>query len=310
MKHDFPFHGIKVLCILFGKTRHAYYDRQWRVSDHGLKDDIVLQNVMLIRKELPRLGTHKLHIKLKDPLKSHNIVIGRDYLFDLMRDHNLQIRIRRRHTLTTNSRHWMHKYANLIKDLDVYRPEQLWVSDITYIRLSDRWGYLSLITDAYSRQIMGFAFRTDLSSLGCIDALNMALQARKYTGSDLIHHSDRGCQYCSKGYVEILTNQQIAISMTQNGDPYENALAERVNRTIKSEFGLYTSRKGVKETTAKIRDSITAYNEIRPHSSIDFLTPKQAHNCSGKLQKHWKSNAERAKNKLCIAEAGITEWYV
>ncbi|MCS3554725.1 MULTISPECIES: DDE-type integrase/transposase/recombinase [unclassified Sphingobacterium] len=137
-----------------------------------------------------------------------------------MRNYNLQIRTRRRHTLKTNSRHWMHKYANLIKELDVYRSEQLWVCDITYIRLSDRWGYLSLITNIYSRQIMGFAFRTDLSAIGCIDALKMALKNQQYEGSDLIHHSDRGCQYCSKGYVELLIHQQIAISMIQNGDPY------------------------------------------------------------------------------------------
>ncbi len=310
MKQDFPVQGIRALCRLFGKTRHAYYDRQWRVSDQGLKDEIVLQNVLSIRKELPRLGTVKLHMKLKDVLESHEIKIGRDYLFDLMRDHNLQIRMRKRNTVTTDSRHWMHKYANLVKGLEVHRPEQLWVSDITYIRLRDKWGYLSLVTDAYSRQIMGFSFRTDLSAKGCVDALEMALKSRLYPNSALIHHSDRGSQYCSKAYVDILMDEKMAISMTENGDPYENALAERVNRTIKSEFELYSSRKGLKETTNKIRASIKAYNGSRPHSSIDFLTPEQAHQSSGPLKKHWKSKTERRKNKVCITGLELPDLYV
>jgi transposase InsO family protein len=310
MKQDFPFQGIGNLCRLFGRTRHAYYDRQWRVSDHGLKDEIVLQNVLDIRKELPRLGTLKLHMKLKAPLESHGIKIGRDYLFDLMRGHNLQIRARRRNAVTTDSRHWMHKYANLVKDLVVYRPEQVWVSDITYIRLRDRWGYLSLVTDAYSRRIMGFSFRTDLSAKGCVDALQMALKSRLYPNSELIHHSDRGSQYCSRTYVDILLGNKIGISMTENGDPYENALAERVNRTIKSEFELYSARKGQKETANKIRASIDAYNGSRPHSSIDFLTPEQAHQCSGPLKKHWKSKTERRKNKVCITGLELPDLYV
>jgi transposase InsO family protein len=310
MRQDFPLQGIKNLCRLFGKTRHAYYDRQWRVSDQGLKDEIVLQNVLAIRKELPRLGTLKLQLKLKDGLRSHGIKIGRDYLFGLMRDHNLLIRARKRNTVTTNSRHWMHKYANLVRELQVHRPEQLWVSDITYIRLRGKWGYLSLITDAYSRQIMGFSFRTDLSAKGCTDALEMAIKNRLYPALPLIHHSDRGSQYCSKAYVDILLEGKIAISMAQSGDPYENALAERVNRTIKSEFQLHSSRKGLKETTNKIRESIRAYNRARPHSSIDYLTPQQAHQCSGQLKKHWKSKAERRKNKVGITKIESTNLYV
>ena len=142
MKEDYPKTAIKVLCRLFGKTRHAYYDRLWRVQDEGLKDDIVLQNVQEIRSSLPRLGTLKLHMMLQPALASHQIKIGRDYLFDLMREHNLDIRRRKRKVITTDSRHWMHRYDNLIKELMVNRPEQLWVSDITYIRMSGvaQWG--------------------------------------------------------------------------------------------------------------------------------------------------------------------------
>ncbi|WP_244904423.1 IS3 family transposase, partial [Polaribacter gangjinensis] len=159
---------------------------------------------------------------------SHQISFGRDYLFDLLSEHKLLIRQRKRKAITTDSRHWMRKYSNLIKEVDITRPEQVWVSDITYIRLPNQWGYLSLITDAYSRKIMGYSFRQDLAAEGCINALKMALSNRLYDKS-IIHHSDRGSQYCSHNYVDLLLKNNISISMTENGDPYENALAERVN---------------------------------------------------------------------------------
>lgn len=288
MKQDYPRQGIGSLCRLFGKTRHAYYDHQWRSLDQGLQDEVVLQHVHQIRTHLPRVGTVKLHKMLVEPLQKHQIKIGRDYLFDLMREHRLQIRRRKRRVVTTDSRHWMHKYANLVKGLEVWRPEQVWVSDITYIRMAAQWGYLSLITDAYSRKIMGFCFRTDLSAQGCIEALQMALKKRSYPQMNTIHHSDRGSQYCSQGYVDLLLQNNIAISMTENGDPYENALAERVNGIIKSEFDLYHSPVGLEQTTNKIRKSIQAYNTLRPHSSCDFLTPQVAHQQSGLLKKRWK----------------------
>jgi putative transposase len=300
MKQDYPRLGIGSLCRLFGKTRHAYYDHGWRIQDAGLKDEIVLQHVHQIRKKLPRVGTLKLHEMLSGPLQRHQIKIGRDYLFDLMRQHNLHIRRRKRMVITTDSRHWMHKYNNLVKELVVHRPEQLWVSDITYIRLTTSWGYLSLITDAYSRKIMGFCFRKDLSSQGCMDALKMALSARKYPYDKLIHHSDRGSQYCSKGYVDLLVTNNIAISMTENGDPYENALAERVNGIIKSEFNLYHSSLGLEQTGKKISESIQAYNTIRPHLSCDFLTPEVAHLHTGVLKKQWKSRNYKVTEKELV----------
>ena len=191
MKQDYPKMGIKILCRLFGKTRHAYYDHQWRVQDEGLKDEIVIQHVLQVREKQKKIGTLKLHFMLQEPLKQHGISIGRDYLFNLMREHGMHIRKRRRKVVTTNSRHWMKKYNNLIKDMVIDRPEQVWVSDITYVWLKGQWGYLSLVTDAYSKKIMGWALRKDLSAQGCIDALKMAINNRKYQ-KELIHHSDRG----------------------------------------------------------------------------------------------------------------------
>ena len=311
MKQDFPSLGIKLLCRLFGRTRHAYYDHQWRVQDGGLKDEVVLQHVLDIRKKQKRIGTLKLHYMLQKPLKGHGIKIGRDYLFGLMREHGLHIRNRKRKIVTTNSRHWMRKYNNLIKELIINRPEQLWVSDITYIKLRKQWGYLSLVTDAYSKKIMGWALRTDLSAQGCLDALEMAMADRKYPQEKLIHHSDRGSQYCSKSYVELLTSGNIAVSMTENGDPYENAIAERVNGILKAEFDLYGTQLGLRETTGKIRENIKTYNQIRPHASCDYLTPEQAHLKNGELKKRWKPKKYKLKeNNSCIAGIELANLHV
>jgi len=306
MRQDFPQLSKEVLCRLFGKTRYAYYDHLWRSQRNTIREEIILQEVIVIRKKLPRLGTRKLHLMLEPQLQSHNIRIGRDCLFDLLEAHGMLIRKRKRKVFTTDSKHWMHKYSNLAKLLVITDPEQLWVSDITYIRLVNQWGYLSLITDAYSRKIMGYCFRTDLSTQGCLSALKMAIAQRSYPRHPLTHHSDRGTQYCSGEYVELLKSEQIVISMTEAGDPYENALAERVNGIIKEEFNLYESRDGFEQTYKRIVKSIEAYNGLRPHSSCDFLTPENAHLRSGELRKRWKKYprknfdkfADQPKNQL------------
>ncbi|WP_372938729.1 IS3 family transposase [Seonamhaeicola sp.] len=288
MKQDFPKLGIGLLCRLFGKTRHAYYDALWRKERSLVKEDIILQEVLNIRKQLPKLGTRKLHYILDKRLLSHNITIGRDYLFNLLSDHDLLVRQRKRKAITTDSRHWMKKYSNLIKEMPITRPEQVWVSDITYIRMVNQWGYLSLITDAYSRKIMGYSFRMDLTAQGCIDALKMALNNKAYQES-MIHHSDRGSQYCSHQYVGLLLKNKMAISMTENGDPYENAIAERVNGIIKTEFNIHSSVLGFEKTQKYISKSIDNYNKLRPHASCDYLTPNQAHLETTKLKKRWKN---------------------
>ncbi|HXB07481.1 MAG TPA: IS3 family transposase [Puia sp.] len=280
---------MKVLCGLFGKTRHAWYDRQWREQQEVFTDEIILQAVHKIRQQLPRVGTRKLQELIAPELATHGIEVGRDYLFDLLAQHKLLVRQRKRKVYTTDSRHWMRKYSNLTPQLVIHRPEQLWVSDMTYIRIQNQWGYLSLITDAWSRKIMGFCLRGDMLAEGCIAALQMALDNRAYREQPLIHHSDRGSQYCCKQYVDLLTHAGIAISMTENGDPYENALAERVNGIIKGEFNLYSSQFSFEQTCQRVQESITAYNELRPHGSCDNLTPSQAHQTLTPMKKRWKS---------------------
>jgi putative transposase len=288
---------------LFGKCRSALYDYEKRLHSDYFTDDIILQHVHDLRVKMPRIGTRKLHYLLIPMLAEHGIGLGRDRLFDLLDEHKLLIRRRKRKAITTDSRHWMHKWPNQIKELTIIRPEQLWVSDITYIRLDKQWAYLSLVTDAYSRQIMGYSFRTDMSVQGCREALQMALSNRQYPWANLIHHSDRGSQYCSAPYVKLLHDNGIAISMTENGDPYENALAERMNGIIKGEFNLYESRVGLQQTMLRIRQSIDAYNHQRPHSSCDMLTPAKAHLETGILKKQWKTY-QRKTGKTGKKEAG------
>jgi transposase InsO family protein len=289
MKQDYPHLGWGFLCRLFGKTRHAWYDQLWRSRHTSMKEEIIVQLVHEIRGPLPRLGTRKMLFLLQPRLESHGISVGRDYLFELFDAHKLLIRQRRKKVFTTDSRHWMHKYSNLVKDMAIIRPEQLWVSDMTYIRVMNQWGYLSLITDAFSRKIMGYCFRSDMLALGCVAALQMALDNRSYSGQPLTHHSDRGAQYCCNDYVQLLNSQRIAISMTERGDPYENALAERMNGILKGEFDLYSSSLSFEQTYRKIHSSVKAYNELRPHGSCDYLTPCQAHLQEQVPAKRWKA---------------------
>ena len=288
MKQYYPQTGVTVLCKLFGKTRHAWYDNKWRQQETFLKDEIIIQLVLEIRSQLPRIGTRKLMFMLEPKLALHGLQAGRDYLFDLLAKHKLLIRTRKRKITTTNSKHWMHKYSNLIKEMEISRPEQVWVSDITYIRLNNGFIYLSLVTDAYSKKVIGYNVHKTLAAEGCIAALQIALQNRFYNLS-LVHHSDRGCQYCCKEYVDLLCSNDIAISMTNDGDPYENAIAERLNGILKTEFNLYSSQFNYEQTCGLIEKAINNYNEIRPHASCNYMTPNQAHAIQGPLKKRWKN---------------------
>lgn len=296
--------SVKTLCSLFGKTRHAYYDYLSRMDNNVLIQDVVVHEVDLIRADLPKLGTRKLHFMLKSPLFKHGITIGRDYLFDLLCSRGMLIKRRRRRSITTNSNHWMRKYDNLIKEIEIIRADQVWVSDITYLILNNSFVYLSLITDTYSHQIMGYQVQSDLSADGCIGALKMALSKRTTPLLPLIHHSDRGSQYCSKSYVDILKGSKVAISMTQSGSPYDNAIAERINGILKSEFQIEQNKGSMAELKLTIAKVIDVYNKIRPHDSCESLTPEQAHLRTGILGKNWKNyrkiNWERKKQESII----------
>jgi transposase InsO family protein len=171
----------------------------------------------------------------------------------------------------------MRKYPNLLKQHQLTGPEQAWVSDITYIRTEEGFCYLSLITDAYSRKIMGYSIADSMEAAQSVKALRMALSARQYHKNALIHHSDRGIQYCSREYVALATGHGLQMSMTENGDPYENALAERMNRTIKEEFLLDETVKSKQLAILAAAQAVRLYNYYRPHQALGWKTPDQVH---------------------------------
>jgi transposase InsO family protein len=230
---------------------------------------------MNIRRKLPRLGGRKLYFLVKPQLAGLKIKLGRDAFFDLLRENQLLITPKRQYTKTTNSKHWMKKHPNLYQGLAVSRPEQAFVSDITYVESQQKVHYLSLVTDAYSRKIVGYELSDDMKTTSVVKALEKAVKSRLTTQS-LIHHSDRGLQYCAELYQGVLRKNGITPSMTDGYDCYQNALAERVNGILKQEFLLQKYKD--RETLQKVLDeSIYAYNYYRPHLSLGMKTPNEVH---------------------------------
>lgn len=282
--------SLPTLCSLFGYSRQAYYQSSKSHFLQESKEDIVLQVVADIRTHMPSLGGRKLHYLLQSRLPIE-LQIGRDALFSLLRRTGYLQRRRIYHPSTTDSHHRMHTYKNLIKEFIPVRSNQLYVADITYIRVENNtFYYLSLITDAYSHRIMGWCLLDNLDTTGPIIALQMALKELP-TGSQLIHHSDRGTQYCCGKYIKLLKGLQI--SMTEDGDPRENAIAERVNGILKHEWLNSMEIKTLSQGRDLLRKVIHLYNNVRPHSSIGMLTPSQAHTQEGKLKRLWKNYYKR-----------------
>lgn len=229
------------------------------------------------RKLLPVLGTRKIHHLIRGQLESKGLKMGRDGLFCLMREYGMLVKPKRRYVQTTMSKHWLRKWPNIVKGLTVDRPDQVWVSDITYIKTRTGNCYLNMVTDAYSRKIVGYAVDDNMEAENMIGALRMAQKNRVYKESKTIHHSDRGLQYCSREYVETAEKYNISLSMAENSDPYENALAERMNRTMKEEFGLYRKPADKEELRMIVKESVDLYNKRRPHLSLGMATPDEVY---------------------------------
>ena len=229
------------------------------------------------RKVLSRAGTRKLHHLMAEELAVQSLKCGRDKLFSYLRRHDLLITPKRRYVQTTNSKHWLRKHPNLVKDIKVSHPEQVWVSDITYIKTGEGTCYINLVTDAFSRKIMGFAMADNMETSRMIPAYRSALANRTDVNSHPIHHSDRGVQYCSREYIELSAAHGCAVSMTENGNPYENALAERMNRTLKEEFGLGEILPTKHHAKQLLEEAVALYNNYRPHLALHYQTPGQVH---------------------------------
>jgi transposase InsO family protein len=243
------------------------------------------------------MGGRKLYELLQPFLLAHQIKIGRDGFFDLLSAHNLLIKRRKKAVYTTHSFHYFKKYPNLIRDFVPIRSNELWVSDITYWRVQDKFLYIHLITDAYSRKIVGYKLSKTLESKETIEALHMATKPLPKNRLKLIHHSDRGIQYCSYSYISVLKNHDISISMTENGDPLENAIAERINGIIKNEYLDCYEVYSYDEAKELLKEIVSLYNDERPHMSIGNNKPSDVHNDSRETKKLWKKYYLKQKDE-------------
>ena len=265
-----------------GISRQAYYKQLACERQRSDTHATVVQLVRDKRRQQPRVGARKLHHMLRQPLQDAGLKVGRDALLDILRDSDMLVKPRRAYHRTTNSNHHYHRHPNLLKDgprkLVPTGSEQLWVADLTYLPMQQKTAYLSLVTDAYSRKIVGWNVHEGLHAHHVAQALKMALRGRR-TRQPLVHHSDRGIQYCCAEYQRIHARNGIACSMTDGGDCYQNALAERINGILKTEFLLHKPA-NLAQAAKMVAQSVQAYNQLRPHLSLEFETPGAVHRAS------------------------------
>ena len=284
--------GVGQICGLFGMTRQAWYEHQWRAEAELIDEGKVLEVVRATRmahQGLEKSSAKLLYRIVKAELVRNGVKMGRDRFFEVLRRYGLMARRKRHRVRTTFSDVNLPLFPNLTEGMEITGPEQLWVADITYLRVGGGFCYLSLITDAYSHQVMGHWLHETLETDGCLAALQMALARRSHPQMILVHHSDRGFQYRSQAYLKALRAAGMESSMTQNGDPRENALAERMNGILKVDMGLADREYAtVEEARIAVEAVIRTYNEVKPHSSVGYLVPVEAHQQRGPLKNHWK----------------------
>lgn len=267
--------SISFTCALLGISRQVYYRSQKSMFKRQRIATQVIGLVTNVRIEQPRIGTRKLYHILQSELRE--LGVGRDRLFAILKANKMLIKPKRNYIVTTNSYHRFKKHKNLIETIDINKPEQVWVADITYVGNKQNPMYLALITDAYSKKIVGYNLANTLATNQSIRALRLAIKGRKYPMQSLIHHSDRGLQYCSDNYQTILSKNGIDCSMTEQYDPYQNAIAERINGILKQEFLINTKHLDIVTMQKIVKQSIDIYNTKRPHISCKLLTPEQMH---------------------------------
>ncbi|WP_244266772.1 IS3 family transposase [Winogradskyella sediminis] len=273
-------------------SKQAFYKRLKTQQKKEIDHQKMIKMVKDYRKQVgSKTGGIKLHTELKQDFINADIKIGRDKFYRFLRLNNLLIPKTKNYITTTNSNHMYKKYKNLVKDHVPTRPEQLWVSDITYIKTQYGHNYLALITDAYSKQIMGYKLDNHMRTSLCSEALAMAIKNRKYPDQKLIHHSDRGFQYCNPKYTEFAESNNITMSMTEQYDPYENPVAERINRTLKYEYGLKQTIKNTDLAQKMTEQAVYIYNNLRTHFSLDIRKPAEVHlNPNIKYKSYRKNN--------------------
>ncbi len=277
---------------MFGITKQAFYKRIARAKIKEQMNEVILQNVAEIRKEMPKIGTRKLYEYLKPILLKLGIKIGRDALFKLLRSKQLLIKKTKRYHITTDSKHFFKTSPNLIKNIEIKHAEQVFVTDITYIKTDQAHAYLAIATDAYSKKIMGWALEDNMKVGMVKEALNMAKKNCIHNNNSIIHHSDRGIQYCCPDYTEFAKKHDFIMSTTQKYDPYENAIAERINGILKYEFGLRKTIANIEIARKMMKQAVDIYNNKRLHWSLDLNTPQKVHEEYNNQQyKNYRKNA-------------------
>lgn len=300
LKTCHPHIGLTRVCQLFGVSRQAYYQHCWDKEAKSVADCLVLSQIQHIRALHKAMGTRKLHKMTQAFMLDHGIKMGRDALFELLAQNGSLVRKSKRKIQTTNSCHWLRKWPNLITGLNLKSPDELYVSDITYWKIQTGHVYISFITDAYSHKIVGYHVANSLEALESLLALEMALEGVRHEDMQgLIHHSDRGVQYCSDLYVKLLQSHKIRISMTEKCEPTENAIAERVNGIMKEEYLNFHSVSTLMEAREAVKLSVELYNQQRPHLSIGMQCPQQVHEKRLETKNLWKK-ASQVKSKGTI----------
>lgn len=287
--------SINMACKLLGRARSTFFEvrnnRTIKAKNELLIEQYILEKVMHFRMDMPRIGGKKLFYLINQDEQRKQFKFGQKKFFDVLRKHDLLVKKRKKHVFTTDSKHWRNQFDNLVEGMTINRPEQIWVADITYFKTRNRYLYGHLITDAYSKKLMGGVVADNMKAITTLLALQMAIQNRQYDDT-LIHHSDRGFQYLSKVYTDHLKLNNIKISVTQNGSPYDNPVAERINGIIKSEFGLGNCLKNLEEAKQLLEKAMHIYNHKRPHWSNHLLTPNQMHNQSVLKPISWEFNSK------------------
>lgn len=297
MKRRHPERSQQMLCRSLGVSRQAHHKQSRHVAQALQEHELVVQLVHEVRKELPRLGGRKLFHMLAPRMEALQVRMGRDRFFDLLRQERLLVRRRRRRIRTTMSGHGMPVYSDLVKGTPIKVPGQVWVSDLTYWRVQEGFYFLFLITDACSHKIIGYHVARSMDAEHAMVALRMALSASRHRLKGIIHHSDRGSQYCCTQYVNMLQAHGLRISMTQGGDPRDNAIAERVNGILKHELLLNQTVENITQARSVLHHAIEAYNRRRPHLSCDMHTPEQAHRLDHALKRRWRTYPYRVNQQ-------------
>lgn len=296
--------SVEWFCAFFGKSRQAYYQMLHRNDGVNAGKEIIINYVHQCRKIMPRIGTRKLHLLLQPTLKQSGIKCGRDRLFSFLGKSDLLIKRKKARRCYTQTMPLSRHFPNLIKNLKVEMPEEVWVSDTTGLPVRDGLGYLTLTTDIYSKQIMGYNLQRTKQSCGALATLRMSIHNRKYPDRQLIHHSDGGGEYFNYSFLQVLKKSHIKVSCTAPSSPHENSVAERINGILKQEFLLVEDARSYDDIMQMLPAAIRIYNEQRPHTSIDMKTPAEAHCCQGVLKRHWNRYQRKQRQQQTKPSSG------